>query len=215
MNKDEPQGATAPRYTSAMGHAADRYLYRVSKFAHPLPQQFRWEDCYAAMLAAADSTVSDAIAGRAGVTAQPALTDELDREYDERYRLLGEAHLPSVEAAAPPTLTDAARDVLTERRRQVEAEGWTPEHDDEHSDGGMAVAAACYALADRGKALAVNTLRTEKLWEWTGWAWWWFKPKDRRSNLVKAGALILAEIERLDRAAQVEAAAPRTNGETP
>lgn len=34
-----------------------------------------------------------------------------------------------------------------------------------------------------------------------GWPWddvWW-KPKDPRTNLVKAGALILAEIERMDR----------------
>lgn len=29
----------------------------------------------------------------------------------------------------------------------------------------------------------------------------WWKPKDRRRNLVKAGALIVAEIERLDRLA--------------
>ncbi len=32
------------------------------------------------------------------------------------------------------------------------------------------------------------------------WASCWFKPKDRRRDLIKAGALILAEIERLDRA---------------
>lgn len=38
-------------------------------------------------------------------------------------------------------------DVQAERRRQVEAEGWTPEHDDEHSHGQIARAAACYALA--------------------------------------------------------------------
>ncbi len=34
--------------------------------------------------------------------------------------------------------TFASRDMLAERRRQVEAEGWTSEHDDEHDAGEMA-----------------------------------------------------------------------------
>lgn len=86
----------------------------------------------------------------------------------------------------------AARDVLAERRRQVEAEGWTPAHDDAHDDGELAEAAAAYAL-DNGWAGA-----PPPSWPWSA-AWW--KPKDRRSNLVRAAALLLAEIERLDRAA--------------
>ena len=88
-------------------------------------------------------------------------------------------------------LTQAARDVLAERQRQIEVEGWTPEHDDEHSGGGLAVAAACYATAYEGDPVP-------SLWPWED-SWW--KPKDRRSNRVRACALILAEIERLDRAA--------------
>jgi len=87
------------------------------------------------------------------------------------------------------TRTGAARDVLAERRRQIEAEGWTPEHDDEHSTQELAFAAACYATADEGDA-------PPAVWPWH-LSWW--KPTDRRHNLVKAGALILAEIERLDR----------------
>src|SRR5690606_333611 len=42
------------------------------------------------------------------------------------------------------TRAGAARDVLAERRRQIEAEGWTPGHDDKHAEG-LACAAACYA----------------------------------------------------------------------
>jgi len=38
-------------------------------------------------------------------------------------------------------MTKAALDVLAERRRQIEAEGWTPEHDDEHDAGALALAA--------------------------------------------------------------------------
>lgn len=90
-------------------------------------------------------------------------------------------------------LTQAARDVLAERQRQISAEGWNPEHDDEHDDGSLCMAAVCYAEGDHDDDLLPAN------WPW---ARKWWKPRDRRRNLVKAGALILAEIERLDRVAQ-------------
>ncbi|SUC86034.1 hypothetical protein [Pseudomonas aeruginosa] len=89
-------------------------------------------------------------------------------------------------------------DVQAERKRQIEAEGWTPEHDDAHSHGEMARAAACYALAgssapnDGTAALLVSLA-----WPWDE-QWW--KPSTARRDMVKACALGLAEIERLDRA---------------
>lgn len=82
--------------------------------------------------------------------------------------------------------------IKAERRRQVDVEGWTPEHDDEHSKGELAQAAACYADDPR----QFNTAAPP---DWP-WSQEWWKPGDRRRNLVKAGALIVAEIERLDRA---------------
>ena len=91
--------------------------------------------------------------------------------------------------------SQAVLDVAAERRRQIEAEGWTPEHDDEHSVGELAKAAACYALVSAG----FNPDATINVWPWHR-LWW--KPSDKRRNLVKAGALILAEIERLDRMAE-------------
>jgi hypothetical protein len=81
----------------------------------------------------------------------------------------------------------ALTDIAAERVRQIEAEGWTPEHDDAHDVGELADAAACYA---RGEQMS-------SVWPWSD-EWW--KPSDRRRNLIKAGALIVAEIERLDRA---------------
>lgn len=95
-----------------------------------------------------------------------------------------------------PGPTNAERDVLAERARQISVEGWTPEHDDEHDDGSMAKAAACYALGEGG---ASGSREYVSFWPW-GQQWAKFS-RDRRRNLVKAGALILAEIERLDRAA--------------
>lgn len=86
----------------------------------------------------------------------------------------------------------ALDDIAAERRRQIEVEGWAPEHDDAHTDGHLTDAAACYALGpDQMRAV------------WYLWPWdrHWWKPTTRRRDLVKAGALIVAEIERLDRKA--------------
>ncbi|WP_260602146.1 hypothetical protein [Pseudomonas aeruginosa] len=85
-------------------------------------------------------------------------------------------------------------DVQAERRRQITAEGWTPEHDDEHGDGQMALAAASYA------AYAHIELSGDLPFCWP-WDQQWWKPTAARRDMVKACALGLAEIERLDRAA--------------
>lgn len=95
-------------------------------------------------------------------------------------------------------VTAAAADVLAERKRQVTAEGWTPGHDDEYEHGELADAAGCYALSSELFDCAGEPPRP---WPWPD-EWW--KPTNRRLDLVKAGALILAEIERLDRAAGIK-----------
>lgn len=97
--------------------------------------------------------------------------------------------------------TAAARDVLAERQRQVKAEGYDHENDDNYVNDEMAAAAAFYVMppgvrewpmdgtgygATMGEAIYPD----------------WMPPKlgDRRRDLVKGAALALAEIERLDRA---------------
>lgn len=90
--------------------------------------------------------------------------------------------------------TKAAADVLRERVRQVTVEGWTAAHDDGHDIGEMAQAAACYALQS---AMPGNQGDYLRFWP----AQWDWRPKDKRRDLVRAAALLLAEIERLDRAA--------------
>ncbi len=111
-------------------------------------------------------------------------------EYAEEFKLL---------AAAPgKEVPQAWLDVQAERRRQVEVEGWTPEHDDKHSHGQMARAAACYALAgSSAPSDGTAALLVSLAWPWDE-QWW--KPSTARRDLVKACALALAEIERLDRA---------------
>lgn len=95
-------------------------------------------------------------------------------------------------------VSDAARDVLAERQRQISVEGWTSDHDDQHSRFEMAQAAMSYAMC-----VAIGPTNAAIWWPW---GVEWFKPSAPRRNLVKAAALILAEIERLDRAAALTAA---------
>ncbi|WP_343502099.1 hypothetical protein [Alloyangia pacifica] len=106
------------------------------------------------------------------------------------------------DAATAMQLTRAELDILEERRRQITQEGWTEAHDDKHADGEMAGAAACYAMQTAldsigRRALGETVKRTiRELWPWTSH---WWKPTTPRRDLVKATALLIAEIERRDR----------------
>jgi len=89
------------------------------------------------------------------------------------------------------TLNRAALDVVLERQRQVGGEGFSLYRDDGYASGELARAASVYARL-AGQAGTMST-------DWP-WGQSTFKPSaDRRRDMVKAGALILAEIERLDR----------------
>ncbi|KVU10333.1 hypothetical protein [Burkholderia ubonensis] len=97
-------------------------------------------------------------------------------------------------ADAGVAVTAAARDVLAERSRQVEVEAMTPAGDDQYDRRQLALAGASYALSGAG---AIASDRSAPVvWPWSH-EWW--KPTTPRRDLVKAGALIVAEIERLDR----------------
>lgn len=92
--------------------------------------------------------------------------------------------------------------IAAERKRQVEAEGWTEEHDDAHGDGSLALAALCYVDPFWS---GIKKIRPDnpKPKQWP-WAKKWWKPDDgsidgRIRSLTKAGALIAAEIDRLQR----------------
>ena len=82
--------------------------------------------------------------------------------------------------------------IAAERQRQITVEGWTPEHDDGHTGAQLALAAATYVLFG-----GVSTDCPPLMWPWSS-SWW--KGQDRLKSLVKAGALIAAEIDRLQRA---------------
>jgi hypothetical protein len=97
--------------------------------------------------------------------------------------------------------------IVAERHRQITAEGWTFEHDDFYQDDELARAAACYVLPE--KARPYDRRRGFQLPSWWPETWrseWWKPtPKDRVRELVKAGALIAAEIDRTQRASLAQA----------
>lgn len=83
---------------------------------------------------------------------------------------------------------------IAERFRQIEQEGWSADHDDEHQSGELARAGGCYA--DRAGVMDRSMSGVPQRWPWS-YDWW--KPAGFRRDLVKAAALIIAEGEKFDR----------------
>ena len=84
--------------------------------------------------------------------------------------------------------------IAAERKRQIEKEGYSPEHDDKHEHGEIARGAAAYLLAGSTNRLA------QEIWPWPDGDGFKPTPADRMRELTKAGAMLVAEMERLQRA---------------
>lgn len=92
--------------------------------------------------------------------------------------------------------------ITDERLRQINEEGYDYRHDDSHNRGELAGAAAWYAMNAINYVDTINLTATLKgkdhhtLWPWADE---WYKPKTPLHDLIRAGALIAAEIDRLQR----------------
>lgn len=93
--------------------------------------------------------------------------------------------------------------IETERKRQIEVEGWDEEHDEDHTSMCLTTAAVSYALdvaaehADVAKSWKeIFKKHSVELWPFD-LEWYKPTPTDPVRQLVKAGALIAAEIDRL------------------
>lgn len=89
-----------------------------------------------------------------------------------------------------------------ERRRQVLQEHFSLAHDDKHVGEELALAAAYYAVPPIHRF----DVSAERFWPWDH-EWRKPTPKDRRRELVKAVALLVAEDQRLRRQIQAGARA--------
>lgn len=101
--------------------------------------------------------------------------------------------------------------VAKERTRQIVEKGYTAKHDDEHTDGSIADAAACYAHSKEHifEFNSYNGVHTPFVNVWP-WDFKYFKKDDhdRKQQLIIAAAFINAEYDRIVRAEQ------KQNGET-
>jgi hypothetical protein len=119
----------------------------------------------------------------------------------------------------PPDFQYIVEEFATERWGQIEGEGFSLAHDDQHCNGELAMAAATYAyiagltITDRAEIMAamrqqasidaIHPKAVSAFGIWPNvWALSWLKPTHRRRDLVKAGAMLIAEIGRLDRLAR-------------
>lgn len=89
-----------------------------------------------------------------------------------------------------PVYTPGAVLIAIERTRQRAGERFSADHDSQHTHGELVRAGAAYALSAAGSDCASG-------------AWPWrlgeFKPADKVRDLVRAGALIAAELDRMGR----------------
>jgi len=78
--------------------------------------------------------------------------------------------------------------IKIERERQIKKEGFDADHDSKHDCNELTDAALCYICN-------APELYGNETWPWE--ISWWKPSYDPIRNLVKAGALIAAEIDRI------------------
>ena len=107
----------------------------------------------------------------------------------------------------------AVKLISDERARQLESEGYSLGHDSQHDSRELAMAAGCYVQHYIGRSWVVGTPNDDYRFEATPDDWPWevadWKPKQPTRDLVRAAALIAAEIDRLMRNEQVSQACAR------
>jgi hypothetical protein len=133
-----------------------------------------------------------------------------DDDCDRCIRLTGEpCHWVKPELCSCCALPGSVQ-IAFERQRQVTDEDYSADHDDRHVKGEIERAAKCYAKAPALRVFSTlaftnnDGLQPPEDWPWEAEFW---KPSEYRAlELRKAGALYLAEHDRLIRLGKLAAA---------
>ena len=139
--------------------------------------------------------------------------DESGKEAVEKWNSRSGASIKAdTDEAAKPLLPDTTKGInvsegirliTAERTKQIEGYGFLPEGDADYINLELIAAATCYIASACAEKETRQELRgtVPELWPWTAESW---KPSafdsvgSRIRELVKAGALIAAEIDRLE-----------------
>ena len=142
-------------------------------------------------------------------TSLPEALDEIERLQVENKKTEEKYNMVNKLLFGDMTVSFAAIDAIKERQRQVEQEKFSAKHDDKYFNEELSMAAACYALTDEARdcMVLVENLCTKQYAKGPhqnfifpfSEEWWKPSPDNRRRELIKAAALIIAEIERVDR----------------
>lgn len=90
--------------------------------------------------------------------------------------------------------------IAAERTRQIEDEGFSAEKDDKYRELELLRASESYLTAVTSPdEVGDEDGKTRPAWDWPWDKKWWKPSEDPVRNLVKAGALIAAELDRLQR----------------
>lgn len=137
--------------------------------------------------------IASKMAFRPNLTGFPSAVD-LDAQMNE---------LRIQEVTSGTSELNGAQLIMQERNRQIYSEEWDAPHDDMHQDGELPDAGISYALEavriiQRDPESRTHTALISMFWP-EEWSEWWKPTADPIRNLVKAGALFAAEIDRLQR----------------
>lgn len=82
-------------------------------------------------------------------------------------------------------------EIVAERKRQIHDKGYTLENDDAYTNNELIDAAIAYCTSAKKETAAAK-----ECWPWSLEH---FKPSEDRRDIIKAIALLMAEVDRLDR----------------
>lgn len=174
----------------------DWYRDRVAEGHHVESDGEFNELCYGVVIASASYTVDE-------IVNEDHHKDGNFTKYEIGTEILSLSLCDSSSIAENLEITQAITDILSERERQKSQEGYSLQHDDQYEHNELSRAAASYVdyAANCSSLYESHSSLYQRQVPPNNWVFdkvFW-KPKNPRQDLVRAAALIIAEVERMDR----------------